>query len=185
MRILKRGTRGEDVVLWQHFLMQLRTKPDVGYSLPVIRVDGIFGLQTARATRAFQQRFGLRVDGIVGRQTYDKARLLDFGKIDSGPLAPWALKLTAEPPPLIARVVPSPPPPVRDAPNTKEISFQRLRAEAWQNSGDAQAALTSAHAVFPVVEERLGHLCLRLLQRPGRGDAQGQVARVLPAGHGA
>lgn len=41
-----------------------------------IGVDGWFGDQTDRVTRAFQQEKGLTVDGIVGRQTWDAAENL-------------------------------------------------------------------------------------------------------------
>ncbi|HPG62686.1 MAG TPA: peptidoglycan-binding domain-containing protein [Casimicrobium sp.] len=36
---------------------------------PNLKVDGIFGMKTAQAVRAFQQRRGLVVDGIVGPKT--------------------------------------------------------------------------------------------------------------------
>jgi peptidoglycan hydrolase-like protein with peptidoglycan-binding domain len=38
-----------------------------------LRVDGIFGPQTARVARRFQREKGLRVDGLVGRQTWGAA----------------------------------------------------------------------------------------------------------------
>lgn len=56
------GTRGSDV-RW----MQSRLR-DWGYYRGPI--DGIFGPRTAAAVRLFQRRNGLRVDGLVGRQTW-------------------------------------------------------------------------------------------------------------------
>jgi len=89
LRILKVGTRGEDVLLWQHFLMQLRATAEATFTGPVIRLDGIFGRETRRATTAFQQRYQLRVDGIVGRETFKTARELGFGRIAAGsPVSP-------------------------------------------------------------------------------------------------
>lgn len=42
-----------------------------GYSL---RVDGDFGWKTEMLVKAFQRRHGLRIDGIVGRQTWNTLR---------------------------------------------------------------------------------------------------------------
>lgn len=41
-------------------------------------VDGVFGQQTDAATRAFQTRWRLGVDGVVGNQCYGQAMLLGF-----------------------------------------------------------------------------------------------------------
>jgi len=78
VRTLKRGTRGEDVLLWQQFLVHLREQPKIGFIPPIVRVDGIFGLETTRATQAFQSLFRLPPDGIIGNDTYGKARQLGF-----------------------------------------------------------------------------------------------------------
>ena len=40
-------------------------------------VDGHFGAQTEMAVRAFQQRYELPVDGVVGQQTWDRLRALE------------------------------------------------------------------------------------------------------------
>lgn len=60
-RILKQGSRGEDVRALQQFLA------DQGYD--VGKVDGDFGRRTAAAVRAFQRASGLNADGEVGTQT--------------------------------------------------------------------------------------------------------------------
>lgn len=59
-RILKLGSRGDDVAQLQRRLTQL------GYS---VAVDGVFGPQTERAVKSLQSDWGLKVDGIVGPQT--------------------------------------------------------------------------------------------------------------------
>lgn len=52
--------RGDDVAKWQGFLG--------------VAADGVFGPQTAGATRQFQRDHGLLVDGVVGPQTLRTAR---------------------------------------------------------------------------------------------------------------
>jgi len=57
-RTLRRGMRGDDVK---------RIQREIG--MPAADQDGIFGPKTERAVRAFQQKAGIQVDGIVGQQT--------------------------------------------------------------------------------------------------------------------
>ena len=61
-RVLYWGSRGSDVSLLQRRLDQW------GYYNGV--VDGVYGAQTASAVKYFQRRNGLRVDGVVGPQTW-------------------------------------------------------------------------------------------------------------------
>jgi hypothetical protein len=62
---LQTGSRGPDVVRLQHLLIRLlHVKP------PPLQADGVFGLKTAQAVIAFQQRNSLTPDGIVGPQTW-------------------------------------------------------------------------------------------------------------------
>ena len=61
-RVLYWGSRGSDVSLLQRRLRQW------GYYKG--GVDGIYGAQTASAVKFFQRRHGLRVDGVVGPQTW-------------------------------------------------------------------------------------------------------------------
>ncbi len=59
---LRLGSRGAQVVTWQHRLDQLPSGARV-------RADGVFGPRTVAATRAFQRRAGLAPDGVVGPRT--------------------------------------------------------------------------------------------------------------------
>lgn len=64
--VLKRSQRGDAVFLWQNFL--------VGQGL-LDQADGIFGLKTEEATKAYQRAHSLKDDGEVGNQTYSTALL--------------------------------------------------------------------------------------------------------------
>ncbi|MEG1275394.1 MAG: peptidoglycan-binding protein, partial [Ruthenibacterium sp.] len=65
---LRVGSAGDTVLEMQFWLNEVAgVTPDI----PSLTVDGIFGAGTERSVRAFQQRFGLSVDGIVGKQTWD------------------------------------------------------------------------------------------------------------------
>ena len=59
---IRKGSRGEDVIYLQKQLTVL------GYS--VGDVDGIFGIKTLEAVKAFQAENGLVADGIVGSKTW-------------------------------------------------------------------------------------------------------------------
>ena len=65
---LRQGNRGRDVRAIQYFLNFLGFFND---RLPQIKVDGIFGPATENAVRQFQSQYGLAVDGIVGRNTWN------------------------------------------------------------------------------------------------------------------
>ncbi len=67
-KVLRRGNRGVEVRTLQYYLAIL------GYfnsDLPVIAVDGIFGQETYDAVLTFQKQYGLPIDGIVGRSTWN------------------------------------------------------------------------------------------------------------------
>ncbi len=80
MRVLKKGLNGPDVERWQRFLISQGF--DLGTRL------GTFGDRTHAATREFQQRNGLDVDGRAGKGTIDKARELGFEDDDTIPTNP-------------------------------------------------------------------------------------------------
>lgn len=60
---MQRGSKGDDVETLQRLLK------DAGYD---VEVDGDFGRGTRSAVRDFQSKEGLTVDGVVGRQTWDR-----------------------------------------------------------------------------------------------------------------
>ena len=60
---LRRGSRTSAVLFLQRLLLS--------YLYPITSLDGVFGLETERAVRAFQQENGLTVDGVVGRNTWN------------------------------------------------------------------------------------------------------------------
>ena len=64
--LLRKGSRGDAVKELQEILMAK------GYDLGKWGADGIFGKQTLKAVKAFQKDCGIKVDGIVGRITYEK-----------------------------------------------------------------------------------------------------------------
>ena len=66
MRTFRRGDSGEDVRDVQHRLVAL------GASIDPSELGGTFGFSTEAAVRAFQQRRGLLVDGVVGSETWDE-----------------------------------------------------------------------------------------------------------------
>ena len=65
--VLKQGSTGSKVEQMQFWLSTLAQYES---STPSVTVDGVYGSGTAAAVRAFQRRYGLTVDGIVGRTTW-------------------------------------------------------------------------------------------------------------------
>lgn len=59
---IRKGSRGQDVIYLQKQLTVL------GYSVSAI--DGIFGIKTLEAVKAFQTENGLVADGVVGSKTW-------------------------------------------------------------------------------------------------------------------
>lgn len=66
LTVLKKGAKGEQVKALQRMLYAM------GYDLGASKVDGDFGSKTDAAVRAFQKKHGLTVDGIVGKNTWEK-----------------------------------------------------------------------------------------------------------------
>ena len=63
--VLRRGSRGEAVRDLQQRLAKVGHEPSGDEA-------GLFGTDTERALRAFQEQRGIRVDGIVGRETWSE-----------------------------------------------------------------------------------------------------------------
>lgn len=81
-RVLRKGSSGSSVRILQYYLSFL------GYfnlKLPYISVDGIFGDETRDAVLTFQSLYGLDVDGIVGRDTWDMIQNAYAGVLTSLP----------------------------------------------------------------------------------------------------
>src|SRR6185436_10547115 len=77
MRILKEDSKGPDVKQWQNFLIGQGFDPGLA--------DGQFGARTRDATMAFQARFGLAADGIVGNASWGQAMVLGLPVLQDPP----------------------------------------------------------------------------------------------------
>lgn len=67
--VLRTGSSGSAVEQLQFWL---NTLAQYDSSIPSVSVDGIFGSATAAAVRAFQRKYGLTADGIVGSATWSE-----------------------------------------------------------------------------------------------------------------
>ena len=68
--VLRTGSTGsavEQLQFWLNTLAQYES------SIPSLTVDGVYGTGTANTVRAFQRKYGLTVDGVVGRDTWTAA----------------------------------------------------------------------------------------------------------------
>lgn len=68
-KVLKKGDNGEQVGLVQYYLAVIAYFDD---SLPMLRLDRLFDQNTENAVLAFQKKYGLTVDGEIGRETFFK-----------------------------------------------------------------------------------------------------------------
>lgn len=66
---LKRGDRGDSVYYIQELISVISR---YNSAVPEVEVDGIFGVNTRDAIYAFQNAYGLTVDGVVGALTWEK-----------------------------------------------------------------------------------------------------------------
>ena len=82
------GSAVEQVQFWLNTLAQYES------AIPSLAVDGSYGAATASAVRAFQRRYGLTVDGVVGRETWN-AIYNEFRSIQSDNGTPNAYPGTA------------------------------------------------------------------------------------------
>jgi hypothetical protein len=74
MRVLRIGMNGQDVKKWQYFL--------IGQGVLAYKADGKFGAKTEAATIAFQNRYNLEPDGVMGHDTLVQAIKLGFTVLD-------------------------------------------------------------------------------------------------------
>ena len=58
------GSAVEQVQFWLNMLAQYDS------AIPAVKVDGVYGTATANAVRAFQRKYGLTADGVVGQTTW-------------------------------------------------------------------------------------------------------------------
>lgn len=72
-RVLKKGTKGEDV---KYLQKTLNEKWNCG-----LEVDGIFGTKTQKAVKQIQRRFNIKDDGAVGRITATHMGIAYGGKL--------------------------------------------------------------------------------------------------------
>ena len=63
-RVLRRGSRGEDVRLMQEMLLRC------GYALPKYGSDGDFGAESEAALKSFQEDNALTIDGVYSARTH-------------------------------------------------------------------------------------------------------------------
>ncbi|MFT7594809.1 MAG: peptidoglycan hydrolase-like protein with peptidoglycan-binding domain [Paracoccaceae bacterium] len=80
MASLKNGSKGSDVKKAQTLLNKIGAKP-------VLKIDGIFGDLTEKATIAFQKKCALKVDGKIG--DFSLAALSFGGKLPEMPVADY------------------------------------------------------------------------------------------------
>ena len=66
--ILQVGSQGENVRLLQEYLAFIR---ETYTEIPPLYVDGVFGNRTLAAVKAYEKRFGLEQNGLVGAATWD------------------------------------------------------------------------------------------------------------------
>lgn len=78
--LLKLGSSGDEVEMWQAFLKGR-------YPYSQVLIDGNFGPETEKATITFQKETGLTSDGIVGQSTFLKAKTFGFSTTNLGDLS--------------------------------------------------------------------------------------------------
>ena len=81
-RVLQKGNSGASVRILQYYLNFLSY---FNLKLPYVSIDGIFGDETRDAVLTFQSLYGLDVDGIVGRDTWDMIQNAYAGVLTSLP----------------------------------------------------------------------------------------------------
>jgi peptidoglycan hydrolase-like protein with peptidoglycan-binding domain len=148
---MRTGSRGEGVRQLQQ-------------ALGMQQVDGIFGPNTERAVRQFQQSQGLQVDGIVGPET--RARIERMASDDQDGAAPTAAEPAAEP--------------AAAGPNLDQRDAERERAAAAAPNNGAPQANPNRQAGAPSrlqIRQRIAPEMERLLQLASK-DFRGYKAII-------
>jgi len=114
--VIRQGSRGADVIHAQFLLDYIA---QFYADIPAPLMDSVFGASTADAVRAFQRRFGLGVDGVIGPNTW--RRLYEAFRTVQGQVPP---EITPPPPP------PPPPPPEPNPPYPGYLLRQGSRGES-------------------------------------------------------
>ena len=131
---IRQGSRGQDVIHAQFLLNYIsQFYPDI----PAPIMDNIFGASTTDAVRAFQRRFGLTADGVVGPATW--RRLYEVFAGIQGQQPP----ITTPPPP-----PPPPPPPAGGPPYPGYLLRQGSRGESVRT---LQTLLNNSRKQYPAV----------------------------------
>ncbi|GHV16512.1 spore cortex-lytic protein [Clostridia bacterium] len=86
---IKQGQEGANVLLMQQYLRAIADKDP---SIPKITPDGSFGPATKAAVEAFQRKYGLSVDGIIGQDTWNKIVQVYNGGGTAAPAYPGLLE---------------------------------------------------------------------------------------------
>ena len=79
-QMLSIGSLGPDVVMLQD---SLNSNPPT--IMPLLRVDGIFGVRTLARVKEFQRGERLKVDGIVGPLTWEKLTGIALALVSASP----------------------------------------------------------------------------------------------------
>jgi peptidoglycan hydrolase-like protein with peptidoglycan-binding domain len=131
--VLKRGSTGADVRSWQTFLR--------GHGYAQVEIDGVFGVQTEDATKAFQRTKALTPDGIVGPDTLRAAQ------------TPVPSVVSTSPPPAKPPTPTLPPTPVA-APKYMQRGSTGLEVAKWQGFLHGQGySIVAIDGVFGVQTE--------------------------------
>jgi len=83
--LLKIGSHSSEVARMQKYLNAVK---DHSGAVAALKIDGVFGIETKHAVAEFQARCSLNMDGIVGRQTWNRI-VLKFNSISGGGQHVW------------------------------------------------------------------------------------------------
>ena len=171
--LLRQGSRGADVKALQAQL-----------GMPAAEQDGIFGPNTERAVRTFQQSMGLQVDGIVGPQTRTaiaNSQAAGAATRDA-PYTPQAVPLT----PTQQRAAANPPAAAPQAPTTAAPQTSPRPQARPEQPAAPTAGLDDTAARAEISRQRADQIAAAQRRRnPDATDPRGPDQRNVPAASGA